>query len=93
MVVKDEKGRKKKSAAKAQERGKRGVTAQKHRWYATGQMALHCGVSVQTIRNDIDRGKINANKSISGRFIIPRSEVDRYMLENGYGTEVKQSGM
>jgi len=57
----------------------------RQRWYGTGQMALRCGISTQTIRNDIDRGKINAKKTGSGRYVIPRAEVERYMEENGYG--------
>jgi len=54
------------------------------RWIGTGQLALRCGVSIQTIRNDIERGKIIAQKTGTGRYIIPRTEADRYLLENGY---------
>lgn len=54
------------------------------RWIGTGQLALRCGVSIQTIRNDIERGKILAQKTGTGRYIIPRTEADRYLLENGY---------
>ena len=54
------------------------------RWIGTGQLALRCGVSSQTIRNDIERGKIMARQTGSGRYVIPRAEADRYILKNGY---------
>ena len=54
------------------------------RWIGTGQLALICGVSGQTIRNDIERGKLMARQTGSGRYVIPRAEADRYILENGY---------
>jgi len=60
----------------------RSVSAVK--WISTGQLALKSGLCIQTIRNDIERGKIIAHQTRSGRHIISREEAERYLLENGY---------
>lgn len=56
------------------------------RWVGTGQLALNCGISPQTIRNDIERGKLHGRQTGTGRYLISRLEADRYMVENGYAT-------
>jgi excisionase family DNA binding protein len=56
------------------------------RWVGTGQLALRCGLTSQTIRNDIERGKIIAHQTGSGRYVISRAEVERYLIENGFAS-------
>jgi hypothetical protein len=54
------------------------------KWFNSSRLALKCGVTPQTIRNEISRGHLAARQTRSGRYVISRVEADRYMVENGF---------
>jgi len=49
----------------------------KEKTYTTGQTATLIGVSLRTIKRWIYSGKISAEKTSSGRYRVPESEIDR----------------
>jgi hypothetical protein len=62
------------------------------KWIGTGDLALRCGVTSQTIRNDIERGKLTARQNGAGRYVIPRDVAEKYIYENGYANAVGEIG-
>src|SRR5438132_673046 len=63
------------------------------RYLTTGEVASRCQVSVGTVKNWIEAGKLEAFRTPGRHFRIRASELRRFQAAFGFGAEGKSAGL